>query len=675
MVDPALLELATLYGILPEYHDVRGDLRAASQEALISMLIALGVDAGSGKPFATLSAERRMELHQRRLEPVLIGRPGEPVLADVRLPEHAPGSLECHIRLEHGEVLEWSAELDLLPVKWVDDQAGSRIEVREIQIYGSLPPGYHDVTITAAGGQSTARLIVAPVSGYSSPAERRWGLFLPLYSVHHQRSDGLGTFNDLDRLSQWAGDHGANLFGTLPLLATFLSEPFDPSPYSPVSRRFWNELFVDINSVPELAGSQEAQALLESGDIQRELAELRADDLVNYRRVAVLKRSVLARLEQTLLSAPSARRDAYHAWVEANPLVTEYARFMATVDSQRSSWLHWPTAWQSGDLPDEAMRQEDVDYHRYAQWLANEHLTRIAVSPGGAELYLDLPLGVHRDGFDVWQQQHKFAVMTRVGAPPDPLSWEGQDWGFPPLHPERIREDGYEYFRQCIRHHLHHAGALRIDHVMGYHRLFWIPQQMSAADGVYVNYRHEELYAVLTLESHRNSAVLIGEDLGTVPPGVREAMHEHGLSRMYVVPFELGEDHEDALRPPGSGILATPNTHDMPPFAAKWTEIDAGSRQRVVAMLRERGWLAEDREGINDIYQAVVRFLGASDAGIVLLNLEDFWGETESQNVPGTTDEHPNWRRKTRLDLDEITANPEISELLYELNTIRNHGR
>ncbi len=672
MVDPALIDLATLYGILPEYHDVRGELRPASQEALLAILASLGVESGS---LAMLAAERRNVLHQRCLEPVLIGRPGEAVMAEIRLPEHTPGNLECHIKLEHGEMLEWSAGLDQLPVHRVDDLAGSRIEVREIQVYGSLPLGYHDVTITAGGVQSTARLIVAPVSGYSSPVDRGWGTFLPLYAVHHRKSYGLGTYSDLGSLSSWAGELGANLFGTLPLLATFLNEPFDPSPYSPVSRRFWNELFVDIDSVPELAGSQETQDLLASSDVQREIADLREDDLVNYRRVAVLKRKMLDGLGRTLLDSPSSRRDAFHAWVDSHPLVTEYARFMATVDSQRNSWMNWPASWQDGQLPEDAMRAEDVHYHRYAQWLASEQLARVAATPGAAELYLDLPLGVHRDGFDVWQQRDQFAVNVRVGAPPDPLSWDGQDWGFPPLHPELIREDRYDYFRQCIRHHLHHAGALRIDHVMGYHRLFWIPEQMAAADGVYVSYRQEEIYAVLTLESHRNSAALIGEDLGTVPPGVREAMHQHGLARMYVVPFELGDAHEDALRPPEAGILATPNTHDMPPFAAKWPEIDEGSRERVVALLRERGWLAEDDNTVEQVFRAVVRFLGASSAGVVLLNLEDFWGETESQNVPGTTDEHPNWRRKTRLDLDQITASTEIAELLHELNTIRNDGR
>lgn len=672
MVDPALIDLATLYGILPEYHDVRGERRPASQEALVSTLASLGVESGS---FATRAAERRWTLHQRCLEPVLIGRPGEPVMAEVRLPERTPGNLECHIRLEHGETLEWSTGLEHLPVERVDELAGSRIEVREIQVYGSLPIGYHDVTITAGGEQSTARLIVAPLSGYSSPVDRGWGLFLPLYAVHHQESYGLGTYSDLGRLGSWAGGLGANLFGTLPLLATFLNEPFDPSPYSPVSRRFWNELFVDINSVPELAASPETRALLASSDVQQEIADLRDDDLVDYRRVAVFRREVLTRLRRTLMDTPSSRRDAFHAWVDAHPLVTDYARFMATVDSQRSSWMNWPASWQDGELPDDAMRPEDVDYHRYAQWLANEQLARIATSEGGAELYLDLPLGVHRDGFDVWQQRNQFAVDVRVGAPPDPLSWDGQDWGFPPLHPERIREDGYDYFRQCIRHHLHHAGALRIDHVMGYHRLFWIPGQMTAADGVYVNYRQEEIYAVLTLESHRNSAMLIGEDLGTVPPGVREAMHQHGLARMYVVPFELGDAHEEALRPPESGILATLNTHDMPPFAAKWPEIDEESRKRVIALLRERGLLAEDSDSIEDVFRALVRFLGKSNAGVVLLNLEDFWAETESQNVPGTTDEHPNWRRKTRLDLDQITASTGIAELLHELNSIRNDGR
>lgn len=675
MVDPLLLELAGLYGILPEYHDVLGELRQASPEALVSILGALGVDAGSPARYQELIDERRLALHRRQLEPVLIGRPGEPVMAAVRLPIGLPGTLECRIRLEHGEVLEWSAGLDQLPVEWVDEYAGLRIEIRTIQIYGSLPPGYHDVTITAGGSESTARLIVAPLSGYTGADNRRWGLFLPLYAAHHDESLGIGTYSDLGWLSSWAGSYGASLFGTLPLLATFLNEPFDPSPYAPVSRRFWSELFVNISAVQELQTSPAAQAMLASTEVQQELTQLRKGPLVNYRRVASLKREVLSMLARTLLERPSARQDAWRAWVDANPLVTEYARFMAAVDARQESWPNWPVEWQRGNLPDEAMRQEDVDYHRYAQWIASEQLARIAGTLRAAELYLDLPLGVHRDGFDVWHQQHLFAVPVRVGAPPDPLSWDGQDWGFPPLHPERIREDGYEYFRQCIRHHLQHAGALRIDHVMGYHRLFWIPEQMSAADGVYVTYRHEELYAVLTLESHRNSAALIGEDLGTVPPGVREAMHDHGLARMYVVPFEVGEPHEPALRPPLPGILATLNTHDMPPFATAWQEMGAETQSRILGFLRDNGYADEGDGDVASVFRAIVRFLANSQAGVVLLNLEDFWGETEPQNVPGTGVDQPNWRRKTRLDVDQIVSNPDIADLLEELNSIRNHGR
>lgn len=673
--DSDLRSLAALYGIQTEYRDVHGGLRQASSEALHAILHALGAPVGGAGDLGSVLEHRSQELNSRCLEPVTVCWSDERAGVLIRLPADFRGTIDCRLTLQGGSLREWHLDPSALYVVDNADSTSKPPIRRRIDLGDDLPVGYHRLTVEFDGRAMESTVIAAPHRAFQPENQAIWGAFLPLYSVHGPDSHGIGSYSELNRLAGWVGDRGGDLFGTLPLLATFLNEPFDPSPYAPVSRRFWNEIFLDIALIPELNGSVPARRLLESDTTRQTLADLGSSGLVDYRRVAALKRGVLHELTRTVLNEPSARRDAFKSWVENNPLARVYARFMATVDREQRSWLEWPERQRQGKLTEGDFDQLDLEYHLYVQWLAEDQLRAVANDPTAANLYLDLPLGVHRDGFDVWQERERFAVDVRVGAPPDPLSWDGQDWGFPPLHPERVREDGYDYFRQCIQHHLKFAGALRIDHIMGLHRLFWIPPGLDARDGVYVQYQAEELYAVLTLESHRHQAMLIGEDLGTVPEGVRETMSTHGLSRMYIVPFEIGGEHEPALRDQSPGSLAALNTHDMPPFATGWSNLDDWARQRVVSFLREQGWLAWDADDTGSIFKAILACLATGPAGVVLVNLEDLWQEVESQNVPGTIDEHPNWRRKARFDLDAITTNAEFNGLLDEVDRLRQQGR
>jgi 4-alpha-glucanotransferase len=272
----------------------------------------------------------------------------------------------------------------------------------------------------------------------------------------------------------------------------------------------------------------------------------------------------------------------------------------------------------------------------------------------------------------------------------------GQNWGFPPLHPEAMRERGYRYFRACVQHHLAHAGVLRIDHVMSLHRLYWIPHGVDAREGVYVRYPTDELYAVLCLESHRHQATIVGEDLGTVPRSVRAAMARHGLRGMYVGQFELHPSRDEPLRPVAPRVAASLNTHDMYPFAAFWSGLDVPDRERLGVLeppmaegerhrrnavrwalldyLRGTGEVGADVHGEAEaraVLAALLRRLSASSAGVVLVNLEDLWLETEPQNVPGTWRERPNWRRKARLSLEEIMQAPQVVDILRQVNQLR----
>jgi 4-alpha-glucanotransferase len=315
----------------------------------------------------------------------------------------------------------------------------------------------------------------------------------------------------------------------------------------------------------------------------------------------------------------------------------------------------------------------------------------------GPGFYLDLPLGVNPDSYDVWREKDAFANGVAAGAPPDPFFATGQNWGFAPLHPERIRTQGYRYVTSYVRHHLGLAGILRIDHMMGLHRLFWIPKGMEARDGIYVKYNSEEFYAVFTLESHRHKSMLVGEDLGTVPPEVPPAMARHNVHRMYVLQYSLQPWADNAMQPVFEGCVASANTHDMPPFAAFWRGLDiedridlgiltrdsAGEEHRqrqallgsLVQYLRNQGRLGHEFNEL-DVLRACLLHMCSGQAFVVLATLEDLWGETLPQNVPGTWKERNNWRRKAAHSLEAIRQMPHAVDTLRAMDhQLRSRGR
>jgi 4-alpha-glucanotransferase len=312
----------------------------------------------------------------------------------------------------------------------------------------------------------------------------------------------------------------------------------------------------------------------------------------------------------------------------------------------------------------------------------------------GVGLYLDLPLGSHPGGYDTYRWRELFALDSSTGAPPDPLAEQGQNWGFPPMRPEMLRKQGFRYHVDCIRHHLRVASALRIDHVMGFHRLYWVPHGMPASQGVYVRYPAEEFYAILSLESHRHKATIVGEDLGTVPPYVRRTMSRHGLHRMYVLPFQVRTKNLTVSRPRPDAVAAL-NTHDMPPFAAYWQGLDIQKRREMgflnakserqersqrrlaksilVRLLRSQHLLSR-ADDVREVLDASLAWLSDSPSSLVLVNLEDLWQEMGYQNMPGTTNEHPNWCRKSRHSIEEFSKMPQVLDVLRLVDRLRVEG-
>lgn len=600
----ALEALARARGVEPELMDGLGHRRRTSQESLMAILRALGEPID--RPEDALDALRRP-----------VDRPRVLVAWDGRLDLPLAGERDLEGVSDLGE--RWTRRA-------VPERGVAQVEV---------PPGVHDVHWE--GGQ--AWVIAAPSRAYGQP-ERVWGLFAPLYALYEEGRRDLATYGTLRRSAELTERLGGRYFATLPLLPTFAEAPRrEPSPYAPVSRLFWNELYLDLGAVPEADPSSPSP-----------LPEV--DRFIDWDAEADAR---LPALRELAGRCQGEARAALEAWADAHPLVHAYAS-------------HRAAASFDGDP---AM----VDAFRYAQWRAAQQIE------GVRGLYLDLPLGVHHDGFDVARWPGRFVRGCAAGAPPDPLFVGGQNWGLPPMHPERDRAQGYAYVRACLEHHMRVAEVLRIDHVAWLHRLYWIPQHAEATDGAYVNNPcPEELYAILSLLSHRHRCRVVGEDLGTVPQAVRDAMEAHGLWRTWVLQLFAHEGGWDA---PPDPCVVTVNTHDLPTFAGWWEMRDIDDwvalglfdegqaraekerRGRILQALRRAAGAGDDASPVAVVGE-LMRLLSTGPGQLLLVTVEDLFGEVRSQNVPGTHRERPNWRRRAAQPLEAIASHAEVLRRIGE---------
>jgi alpha-1,4-glucan:alpha-1,4-glucan 6-glycosyltransferase/4-alpha-glucanotransferase len=706
--DERLFQLAREHGLELRYIDIEGHVHEASPPALRAVLVALGVPAERDEEVEEALLAARIARWSRPLEPVIVAWEGEGT-ASLHLPASVDPAARYTLTLTpqdggaprsaQGRLLDHGVEAS-------DELGGRRFVARQLTLPGPLPHGYHRLQLEVAGKggvQAQALVLSAPLRAYAPEGfdeARHWGVFLPLYAMHGERSGGAGDLGDLRTLMRWVGERGGSVVGTLPLLAAFLDEPFEWSPYAPASRLAWNELYLHLEALPEYAASPTARELCEGPAALAERERLRAAPLVEYKEQMGWKRRVIAALAEACFADP-ARRAALEAFVAERPEIDDYARFRAVGDRLRIVWPHWPQALREGTIGDDDFEPADHRTHLYAQWAMHQQLTALrddtvsgAVSgapSGSLGLYLDLPVGVNGCGYDAWRYGDLYVRGLSTGAPPDTLFGGGQNWAFPPLHPERLREQGYGHLIEILRNHLRYAGVLRIDHVMGLHRLYVIPQGASAKEGLYLRYRPEELYAILTIESHRGRCLVVGEDLGTVPDAVREAMQRHRVHKIHVVQY-VASTREPALPEPPTDAVAGINTHDMPPFAAFWSGTDIDDRAELGWITQEQvrhehGERAQLRASLrrflgrevslppdadaSEALRACLHHLGKSPSRLVLVSMEDLWGEQYPQNVPGTYLERPNWRRRARVGLHELAAHPEVERTLACLDRAR----
>ncbi|OGO01525.1 MAG: 4-alpha-glucanotransferase, partial [Chloroflexi bacterium RBG_13_52_12] len=514
---PYLDALARLYNVQTAYYDVNHRRRQVSAESLLGALRALGAPINSYEDIPAAVREKKQSLMRRLIEPVTVAWNGVRTEIKVCLPAALDGAPAiCRMTRENGEQSEWKFNTDDLPVRDSAEVEGTRYITRNIALPESLPRGYHKLVLEIRGKSCETLIISAPQKACKPAGEegnRGWGAFLPLYALRSNHGWGSGDYSALGDLSDRVVGKGGSLVATLPLLPVFLDEPFEPSPYAPVSRLLWNEFYIDVTAVPELKTCDAARALVQSASFRQEIELQQTNPMVDYRKIMSLKRRVMEELCRSLFTSDNARLGEFRRFIKENPLVERYAAFRAVMEKRHTAWQQWPQPLRDGKISDNDFDGNTRQYHMYAQWLAHEQVRALSERSraSGVQMYFDLPLGVHAAGYDVWQERDIFATEATAGAPPDAVFTGGQNWDFPPLHPEKIRVQGYRYVIDYLRHNLQYADMLRVDHVMGLHRLFWIPQGTDAGQGVYVRYHADELYAILALESHRHRSIIVGE--------------------------------------------------------------------------------------------------------------------------------------------------------------------
>jgi 4-alpha-glucanotransferase len=647
---------------------MRGQTREASIESLVAVSRILGAHLNRLDNVADALARREQELWERMIEPVVVAWDGKVPRVRIRLRAEVNQPIRGNLIIEGRNPQSVEIRTTKLPIHISHKIGKTHYVERQWNLGKQLPYGYHRLELQFGKKQHTTLIVSAPTKAHFPLKRKQWGIFAPLYSLRSERHPDAGTLTEFESLMDWMLRHGGRVGATLPLLSAFLDKPFDPSPYSPASRLFWNEFYVDVGTSSRPNHS----------------------DLVDYRREMQFRRSALEKQARFFFKAKGPEFSSFRQFVQKNAELTQYARFRAVTEKQASGWTGWPSRLRDGDIRRSDYNRDAEAYHLYAQWRVQSQLRSIAdkATRNGQVLYLDLPLGLHPDSYDIWQYRNCFVREAAGGAPPDPVFTSGQNWGFPPMHPEASRLQHYEYTIAYIRNHLSYARLLRIDHVMGLHRLFWIPQGFTGDKGVYVSYPADELYAILSLESHRNKAGIVGENLGTVPPEVNSSMKRHNIQQMYVVQYELeGTDCWRALQSVPRSTVASLNTHDMSPFRAFLMGLDIKDR-RALRLLDNAGAKNEnarrsemkrvlekflktkrfmprnDRPTSRETFKATMRFLASSMANIVLVNIDDLLGQTLPQNVPSTQNERPNWKRLTRQDLEEIETSSDTAETL-----------
>lgn len=710
-----LLERAcALCGVDPGFWDIWGKYHETTLAAKQAILRAKGFDATGAASLARSLAERSRAEWERLVPPSLVLDESQPVELPISVRADALGDCaRIQVRAEDGNLTVLELKLWEMPAaSSIDMEGGTRVR-KLARLPVELPLGYHEITATVCGESAVCRVAVTPSRAFTSEhlgqGGRAAGIAISLYGVRSERNWGCGDFTDLLRVIDWVADDVRGGFVALnPLHAIHNRRPFNTSPYLPNCISYQNFLYLDGEAIEDYARSRSAQRFRNCGRAAAEIEELRASPYVEYERVAELKLQFLKLLFVEFLRERrrgTARSREFDSFVAREGRLLELFATYCALDEHLHRqnpglwvWPQWPEEYRDPDsAATRAFRKKhwrSVMFYQYLQWQIDIQLRkaqqyardrRLAIG-----LYHDLALATDRFGSDLWAHRPFYVEGCRVGSPPDDFSPKGQDWGFPPPNSERHREDGYRLFADSIRRNCRHGGALRIDHVMRLFRLYWIPDDVDAGQGAYVNEKTLDFVKVLALESVRNRVVVVGEDLGTVEPEVRETLARYGILSYRLFYFEKNE--AGGFRRPEeypAQALVSSTTHDLPTIAGFWTGADiearraagvideegiraqyasrAAEKQKMLDVLFERGLMPAHLprqqsaypELIGELHNAVVGFLALTPSQLLAVNQEDLTKEPAQQNLPGTTWQYPNWGRKMRFTVEELRSNPD----------------
>ena len=725
-------QLVQARGIESEYTDAWGKQAVIKQESKEKILAAMGYPVeDEGALIASINQEAETAWLSI-LEPVTVARVGQTTSLSLKLPiDFVNDELELIVS-QNGDN---KAALSLTPVEHklvaASDIRDMEIQHYICELSLDLAMGYYEIKLLEPGvdeALASAKLIVAPQSCYKQPAleqgKKLWGPSVQLYCVKSRHNWGVGDFSDLKYLIERVADRGADFVGLNPIHALYPNNANACSPYSPSSRRWLNVIYIDVQAVDGFDTNEEVQALVNSDAFQMQLQLAKESEQVDYGSVMDMKLRALWPLYQHFLTNnKDAKSELAKQFKEFKRDGGESLKQLATFDAIQHDfkakgvdigdnwgWPVWPEAYRDYDSESVQKFAEEnaelVGFYAYLQFIAAtqlEQVDEVSKQKGMAiGTYRDLAVGVSEGSTEIWAHKDLYRTKASVGAPPDVLGPLGQNWGLPPMDPVKLYEQGYQPIIDLFRSNMHACGALRIDHVMALLRLWWVPQGGSAKEGTYVYYPVDDLLAILALESHLNQCSIIGEDLGTVPDDIIGKLKENGIHSYKVFFFEQAED--GGFYSPEHYVeqaMATLTTHDMPTLIGYWhcKDLELGQELGLykgdeliqvlyVDRLKAKQAILDTLHGHNSIPENIGRdamqvgmtrelnygmqlHMAKGSAALLSLQLEDWLQMEMPVNIPGTSDEYPNWRRKLTVDLEDIFSINEVNRLTDELTKAR----
>jgi 4-alpha-glucanotransferase len=688
MSDQALEKLAEQVGISIDWKDANNTPQRVSPEVLRKVLTALGHPADTDDDVKASLQGLQDRAGEKAVPPLLTADYGQPLPLNTWL---EPGAA-CTVLLEDG------SELDL------------RLDANAA-LPGMLPVGYQQVKVE--GQHFTVAVAPPRCYGVGDALEvdkpRAWGIGVQLYSLRRPRDGGFGDTEALEAFVRAAGERGADAVAISPMHAMFSSDPTRFSPYSPSSRLFLNVLYAAPGAV---LGEQALNAALSRANLDAAFKALESQDLVDWPKAAEAKLRLLRTLHEDFSRGDHPLRQDFASFRQkggealADHCCFEARQAECARRGEPQDWRQWPQDWRDPRSATVAAfakeHADDIEFYAFGQWLIARSLERVQAAAKASGMRIgviaDLAVGADGAGSQAWSRQEELLAALTVGAPPDILNRAGQSWGISAFSPEGLKRHGFRAFIEMLRANFAHAGGLRIDHVLGLNRLWVIPQGAEPTEGAYLQYPLDDMLRLLALESYRHKAIVLGEDLGTVPEGLREKLAARSILGMRVLLFEQKStgQFKPLLEWPDNA-LATTSTHDLPPLKGWWqtNEIDWSRRLELIDEKTEREWretrvkeksgleqiLHEDPQNFSDerqdpdpadrIIDASVRFVGHTPAPLVLLPIEDALGLVEQPNLPGTVDEHPNWRRRLSGTGAQLLDQPDPARRLELLAVAR----